>query len=83
MINLRVAYAEAQKLTESKYLRQIISFDKGYGFIFTTERNGTDMSNDCIFIGKESPMESAIIPVSFENLPFLQSGKQIPVTMVL
>lgn len=83
MVSVKEAYDVAKKISTKDHLRQILVFDKGYGFTFTTDQNSVDLGNVCIFVGKDAPIEAAVIPIAFENLDFLQSGKSIPLTMIL
>lgn len=82
MVNVKKAYAEAVKLTDAKYLKTILSFDKAFGFIFSDSKTEVDMGALCIMIGKDDPTQSALIPVIFENLEFLDTGKEIPLSTI-
>lgn len=83
MITVKQAYVEALKNTEAKYLKRILSFDIAFGFIFGNSRTEVEMGAVCIIIGKEDPKVSALVPIVFENLDFIDSGKEIPLNMVL
>lgn len=82
MTTVREAYIKAKELTTSKYLQQILSFEKAFGFIFSTHRDGDDVGNLCIMISKDNPEESALIPIIPENLDFLYKGDKIPLSMI-
>lgn len=82
MVNVKQAFSEAVKLTDSKYLKKILSFDVGFGFIFGDSKTEGDMGALCILIDKNDSSKSALIPVVFENIDFLTSGKDIPLSTI-
>lgn len=82
MIAVKEAYIKAKALTSSDYLQQILSFEKAFGFIFSTHRDGNDIGNLCIMISKDNPEESALIPIIPENLDFLYTGEKIPLSII-
>ena len=63
MVTVKEAYIKAKELTTSQYLQRILSFEKAFGFIFSTHRDGNDVGNLCIMISKDNPEESALIPI--------------------
>lgn len=82
MISVKQAYVEARKLTDAKYIKAILSFDIAFGFVFGDSRDEVDMGALCIMVNKNDPKQSALIPVSIENLDFLNNGKPIPLSMI-
>ena len=82
MINVKQAHAEALKLTDAKYLKKILAFDMAFGFIFGDSKTEVDMGALCIVIDKNDPTQSAFIPIVFENLDFLKSGKDLPLSII-
>ena len=83
MINVKLAYSAAKKISDSEHLKQILSFDKAFGFIFGKSNTEIDIGGLCILIDKTDPTISAIIPIVIENLDFLSTGKEIPLTTIL
>lgn len=83
MINVKIAYSAAKKISDSEYLKQILSFDKAFGFIFGKSKTEIDIGGLCILIDKTDPTISATIPIVIENLDFLNTGKEIPLTTIL
>lgn len=82
MVNVKQAYVEAKKLTNAKYIKTILSFDKTFGFIFSDSKNEVDIGALCIMVGKDDPTQSVLVPVIFENLDFLNKGDKIPLSMI-
>lgn len=82
MINVKLAYAAAEKLSDAKHLQQILSFDKAFGFIFSKNQNEVDIGGLCIMIDKEDSERSAFIPIIPDNIQYLRTGKEIPLSMI-
>ena len=81
-MNVKAAYFEATKITNRKYLKNILDFKDSYGFIFGTSRNEVDLDGECIVVNKEDPTDIVTIPIIFENLNFLESGKKLPLSVI-
>lgn len=82
MINVKMAYAEAKKLSEAPHIRQILSFDNAFGFIFSQSRTEPTIGGLCILISKEESKDAVLLPLIFENLDFLGTGKDLPLTVI-
>lgn len=81
MATVNEALKRARLLTDSKNLRQVLSFKQAFGFIFSSHKEDKDMGNVCIMISKSNPDEYVLVPIVNENIPFLQSGKDITSTI--
>ena len=84
MINVYIkqAYEAARKATDAPYLRQILSFEKVYGFFFGTTRTETEYGASYILIDKSDVTKIAFLPMNPDNLDFIESGKPVPLTMI-
>lgn len=78
MIDVKAAYNAAEKLTSSKDLKRILSFNETFGFVFTN----TDDEGICILIDKNDPEVSTLIPLGFANLDFLNTGQEIQLSTI-
>lgn len=90
MIDVKVAYSAAKKLTSTKNLKRILSFNETFGFVF----KNTDDEGICILIDKNDPEVSTLIPLGFAQsrllkyrkrnptIDFLNTGKEIPLSII-
>lgn len=83
MNGVKQAYNVAKEVSEVKILKQILVFEIGYGFIFSSSRTENMIGGSCILVPNEDPDTVAIIPITFENLEFLNTGKELPLTSIL
>lgn len=81
MISVKQAYLSAKNVALSPQLKKILSFDIGYGFIFGNN-DEIQIGNVCIIVDKDDPKITVLIPIIFENLSFLDTGKSIPLTII-
>ena len=81
-MNVKAAYSEAIKITNRKYLKNILDFKDSYGFIFGTSRTEVDLDGECILVNKEDPTDVVTMPIIFENLDFLDKGKKLPLSVI-
>lgn len=83
MVKVKEAYRVAEKMSEAKYLKQIFTFDTAFGFIFSPSKTTIGIGGACILVSKEDVNITAILPIVFENLEFLNSGIELPLTSIL
>lgn len=81
-MNVKIAYTQASKFTNRKYLKTILDFTDSYGFIFGTSKTEVDLDGECILVNKKDITEVLTLPIIFENLDFLESGKKLPLSVI-
>ena len=81
-MNVKIAYTQASKFTNRKYLKAILDFTDSYGFIFGTSKTEVDLDGECILVNKKDITEVITLPIIFENLDFLESGKKLPLPVI-
>ena len=81
-MNVKIAYVQASKFTNRKYLKIILDFNDSYGFIFGSSKTEVDLDGECILVNKKDSTEVLTLPIIFENLDFLESGKKLPLSVI-
>ena len=81
-MNVKIAYTQASKFTNRKYLKTILDFTDSYGFIFGISKTEVDLDGECILVNKKDITEVLTLPIIFENLDFLESGKKLPLSVI-